>query len=399
MSKSKVSSLPARGENFRENAEKSAGKIHAQNFRENSLRQNYTTSEFRTAESVSPKHPDKMCDQIADAMVDFCLSRDANSRVAVDCCGGHGEIFITGEITSRAHLTDEIIREIVARIVGKSMKIHTAIARQSAEIARGVDGGGAGDQGVMIGYACDDGAELMPLEVMLARKLNQFIFREFPFDGKTQITLRGREVVATVASFQNAPHEKLLKLTQEFFAKKQIALTPDAEIFVNPAGDWTTGGFDADSGLTGRKLAIDNYGPRVPLGGGAFSGKDATKVDRSAAYMARRVAVDYLRLAKENCAVHENCRANFAGNHEVLVRLAYAIGVAEPLEKTAIIDGESYEINSEKLRGKFAKSGETLREKYDLTPCGIIRKLDLAKPIYEKTAKWGHFGNGFNWDR
>lgn len=332
---------------------------------------------YRTAESVSPKHPDKLCDQISDAILDAHLKQDPQARVAVETCGGHGQVFITGEITSRAKGVD--IPAIVARITGDDqLKLYTNLVQQSPEIAQGVDTGGAGDQGIMIGYACDETPELLPLEVVLSRRLNQFIYAKRPFDGKTQITLvlpdLGAEdqtprVSSIVASFQNTSRAELDQLVHEFIAREELQGVDGADItlHLNPAGDWNQGGFEADTGLTGRKLIVDNYGPRIPIGGGCFSGKDASKVDRSAAYMARRVAVDYLRQRHA---------------HEVFVRLAYAIGYAEPLERTVVVDGEAEQI-----------------EGYDLTPRGIIRSLDLLRPIYEPTARYGHFGEGFDWDK
>ena len=218
----------------------------------------------------------------------------------------------------------------------------------------------------MIGYACDETDELLPLEVILARRLNQRIFAEYPYDGKTQITIApDGSIDSIVASFQNVPSEELKKSVRKFI--KEQGLEGKLELHINPAGDWNQGRFDADTGLTGRKLIVDNYGPRVAIGGGCYSGKDPSKVDRSAAYMARKIAVDYLNKRKAR---------------EVLVRLAYAIGYAEPLEKTVIIDGEPKEITG-----------------YDLTPNGIIKFLDLRRPIYEKTAQWGHYGEGFDWDK
>ncbi len=320
---------------------------------------------YRTAESVSPKHPDKLCDQISDAILDAYLEKDPTARVAAETCGGHGVVFITGEITSTAENPD--FEAIVKRITDDpKIEVHTKIVKQSPEIAQGVDTGGAGDQGIMIGYATDETPEMLPLEVVLSRRLNQFIYAHYSFDGKTQVTLDPEgKLDSVVASFQNTPKAELEKLIKEFITKHD--LNPNARIIANPAGDWTQGGFEADTGLTGRKLIVDNYGPRIPIGGGCFSGKDATKVDRSAAYMARRVAVDYLK----------NRHA-----HEVFVRLAYAIGVAEPLEKTVIIDG-----NPEEIKG------------YDLTPAGIIKSLDLRRPIFEATARYGHFGEGFDWDK
>ncbi|MBQ3433111.1 methionine adenosyltransferase domain-containing protein [Candidatus Saccharibacteria bacterium] len=345
---------------------------------------------YRTAESVSPKHPDKLCDQISDAILDAYLKEDPNARVAAETCGGHGVVFVTGEITSVAPEVD--IPAIVRRIAGDGMEVQTKIVKQSPEIAAGVDTGGAGDQGIMIGYACDETPEMLPREVVLSRRLNQFIYDKYPYDGKTQVTLApDGSLSSVVASFQNVPSNELQKtvsdwLTKEGFLEnrsvnyfykdvldnhdKYAPLFEDAEsirAYINPAGDWNQGGFEADTGLTGRKLIVDNYGPRVAIGGGCYSGKDPSKVDRSAAYMARRIAVDYLRKRKA---------------HEVLVRLAYAIGYAEPLEKTVIIDGVAEEI-----------------EGYDLTPRGIIKFLDLKRPIYEATARYGHYGEGFDWDK
>ena len=319
---------------------------------------------YRTAESVSPKHPDKLCDRISDAILDAYLAEDPDSRVAAEACGGHGVVFVTGEITSKADEVD--IPAIVHRIAGDDVKVHTKIVKQSPEIAAGVDTGGAGDQGIMIGYACNETPEMIPREVVLSRRLNQFIYEKYPYDGKTQVTIAPNgSIESIVASFQNVSKEDLEKAVREFITKEK--LNGNLELHINPAGDWNQGGFDADTGLTGRKLIVDNYGPRVAIGGGCYSGKDPSKVDRSAAYMARKIAVDYLRERKA---------------HEVLVRLAYAIGYAEPLEKTVIIDGEPEEI-----------------EGYDLTPNGIIKFLDLKRPIYEKTAEYGHYGEGFDWDK
>ena len=319
---------------------------------------------YRTAESVSPKHPDKLCDQISDAILDAYFAQDPQARVAAETCGGHGVVFVTGEITSAAKDVD--IAKIVRRIAGEEMEVHTKIVKQSPEIAQGVDTGGAGDQGIMIGYACDETPELLPLEVVLARRLNQYIYERHAFDGKTQVTLNpAGEIDSVVASFQNVSKEELDKLVHEFFETRKLDITK-AKLHLNPSGDWAQGGFEADTGLTGRKLVVDNYGPRIPIGGGCFSGKDPSKVDRSAAYMARRVAVDYLRQRKA---------------HEVFVRLAYAIGVAEPLEATVVVDGKPEVV-----------------EGYDLTPNGIIKFLNLRRPIYEATARYGHFGEGFDWD-
>ncbi|MDB5168088.1 MAG: metK [Candidatus Saccharibacteria bacterium] len=321
---------------------------------------------YRTAESVSPKHPDKIADQISDAILDAHLREDPLARVAVDVAGGHGKVFVTGEVTSNAKNVD--VAAIVKRLAG-DVELIEHIAAQSPEIAAGVDTGGAGDQGIMIGYATSETAEFLPLEVVLARRLNQYLFKIWPYDGKTQVTLDGGRIVHIVASFQHAPQTELTEQVKAWIASDELADVDEAhlDIYANPAGDWKIGGFDADAGLTGRKLAVDNYGPRIPVGGGAFSGKDPSKVDRSAAYMARKIAIDYL---KDRQAA------------EVFVRLAYAIGVAEPMEMTVIVDG-------------IAEKGVG----YDVTPNGIIDSLDLRRPIYEQTARYGHFGQGFDWEK
>jgi S-adenosylmethionine synthetase len=321
-----------------------------------------TTNFYRTAESVSPGHPDKIADQISDAILDAHLTQDPNARVAVDVAGGHGKIFVTGEVTSKA--IDVDVAAIVNRLAG-DVELIEHIAAQSPEIAAGVDTGGAGDQGIMIGYATNETAELLPFEVVLSRRLNQFLYKIWPYDGKTQITTDGECIVGVVASFQHAPGDQLRAAVDEWLA--DYTVSDAVRIHVNPSGDWNIGGFEADAGLTGRKLAVDSYGPRISLGGGAFSGKDPSKVDRSAAYMARKIAVDYLKKRDAK---------------EVFARLAYAIGVAEPLEATVIIDGKHEAITG-----------------YDLTPNGIIKNLDLKRPIYEQTARYGHFGHNFDWEK
>jgi S-adenosylmethionine synthetase len=319
---------------------------------------------IRTAECVSPMHPDKMCDRISDTLLDLHLRNDPESRVAIETAGGNGLVYVTGEVTSDYKVTQEEIENVV-REVTQDDKIAVIINlnQQSPEIANGVDTGGAGDQGIMTGYACRENEQLLPQEYFLARELNKFIFQKFPFDGKTQITL-DRNRVRVVASFQNAPRVELYELVNEFF--RGYPKYTLEEIHCNPAGNWNIGGFTADAGLTGRKLAVDNYGPRIPIGGGAFSGKDSTKVDRSAAYMARRVAVDILEQRPEV--------------NEVFVQLAYAIGYDEPLQATAVVDGKE-----EKIQG------------YDLSPQGIIDFLKLRTPIFSETASFGHMGAGFNW--
>ena len=315
---------------------------------------------YNTAESVSPGHPDKLCDQISDAILDAYLAGDPASRVAVETVGGHGKVFVVGEVTSKASVD---VAPIVKRIAG-DVRLDQLIVLQSPEIASGVDTGGAGDQGIMVGYACNQTPELLPLETVLSRRLNQFLYEHWPYDGKTQIIINSGIIESVVASFQNAPHEDLEAAVQEWLVSIKCDSKP--KIHANPAGDWEQGGFDADTGLTGRKLVVDNYGPSIPIGGGCFSGKDPSKVDRSAAYMARKIAVDYLR--KHDAK-------------EVYCYLAYAIGKAEPLEATVSVDDVQQVV-----------------EGYDLTPKGIIEALDLRKPQYEKTARWGHFGNDFTWD-
>ncbi|MDB5160731.1 MAG: metK [Candidatus Saccharibacteria bacterium] len=315
---------------------------------------------FRTAESVSPKHPDKLCDTISDAILDAYLAIDPQARVAVETVGGHGEVFVVGEVTASGQID---IEPIVKRLAG-DVNLRQKIVHQSPEIASGVNEGGAGDQGIMVGYATSETKELLPLEVVLARQLNQHLFKRWPHDGKTQITLKDGSIETVVASFQHAKSAELKQAISTWL--KDYVHSKDVLIYANPSGDWAQGGFDADSGLTGRKLVIDNYGPQIPIGGGAFSGKDATKVDRSAAYMARRIAVDYL---KKHSA------------HEVFCYLAYAIGIAEPVEATVVVDNKIYVV-----------------EGYDLTPNGIIEHLDLRKPQFEQTARYGHFGNSFSWD-
>lgn len=308
----------------------------------------------KTAEFVSPKHPDKICDFIADSILDAYLEVDPESRVAVEVMGGHNLITINGEVTSKAEIE---VEKLVKAIVGADFEVITHIAQQSPEIARGVDSGGAGDQGIMKGYATAETASRLPIEYELARDLCMKIFERYPFDGKTQVTIEDGNVLVVVASFQNTKNDELLAFVKE--------IIPAQEYFINPAGEWTQGGFDADTGLSGRKLIVDNYGPEITIGGGSFSGKDYTKVDRSGAYMARRIAVDLL---------------NERGAKEVYTKLAYAIGKNDPVMAVAVIDGKEEEIKG-----------------YDLTPRGLRNHLKLDQLKFKDTCTWGHFGRSFEW--
>lgn len=309
----------------------------------------------KTAEFVSPKHPDKICDFIADSILDAYLSFDKNSRVAIEVMGGHNLVTINGEVTSNGKPD---IENLVKNIVGGDYKIISNIVLQSLEIAHGVDTGGAGDQGIMKGYATKETIDHMPIEYSLARNLCQKIFEVYPYDGKTQVTVENGVPITVVASFQNTKNDELLKLVQSIISAK--------EYFINPAGEWNQGGFDADTGLSGRKLIVDNYGPEITIGGGSFSGKDFTKVDRSGAYMARKIAVELLE--KNNAK-------------EVFTKLAYAIGKNDPVMAVAVIDGVEAEITG-----------------YDLSPKGIREYLKLDEVKFADTCTWGHFGRGFSWN-
>lgn len=311
---------------------------------------------IKTAEFVSPGHPDKRCDYIADSILDAYLAEDPLSRVAIEVMGGHNLVTINGEVTSTAKPD---ITALVQSIVGAEFKVIEHIALQSREIGRGVDTGGAGDQGIMKGYATRETSSCMPLEYELARDLCQKIYAVYPYDGKTQVTIEDGIVTVVVASFQNTKNTELLSLVESIISAK--------EYLINPAGEWVQGGFDADTGLSGRKLIVDNYGPEVAIGGGSFSGKDYTKVDRSGAYMARKIAVQLL---------------NSRNAETVHTKLAYAIGKAEPVMAVAVIDGVEEEITG-----------------YDLTPRGIRELLKLDTIRYVDTCTWGHFGRGFEWDK
>ncbi|MDB5204075.1 MAG: metK [Candidatus Taylorbacteria bacterium] len=326
---------------------------------------------LRTAEAVAVGHPDKICDQISDAILDACLKDDPTSRVAIETMGGHGIITITGELTTKTYVNMRQIALDVYRDCGNNdaIGVNVNVVEQSPEIGHGVDREGAGDQGIMVGYACNETPEMLPLEAILARKLAKAMGRH---DGKSQVTVNDGKVVKVLTSLCTSGDQS--DVTLEKCMREEILPHFDGSWeelekawMQNPNGEWTIGGFTADTGLTGRKLAVDNYGPNIPVGGGCFSGKDATKVDRSAAYMARRIACDYLK--------SRNAK-------EVFVHIAYAIGVAEPLMAVADIDGVQEEIKG-----------------YDLKPKAIIELLNLRQPQFRETAKYGHFGNGFTWDK
>ncbi len=322
-------------------------------------------NKIRTAEFVSKNHPDKICDHIADSILDAYLENDIESRVAIEVMGGHNLITINGEVTS---LATPNIEKIIKNIVGSDYKIISNIVVQSPEIARGVNDGGAGDQGIMKGYATSETVSLMPLEYELARNLCIKIFEVYPYDGKTQITIDGDNILTVVASFQNTNSLELFKLVKNIIeddASHKLGLSK-IDYYINPSGEWKQGGFNADTGLSGRKLIVDNYGPEITIGGGSFSGKDYTKVDRSGAYMARKIAVDLLKKHKAS---------------EVHTKLAYAIGKPEPVMAVAIIDDK-----------------EIIIEGYDLTPQGIRNFLKLNSLKLSSTSDWGHFGRGFEWD-
>lgn len=312
---------------------------------------------MKTCEFVSPKHPDKICDYLADCILDEYMRFDPRSRVALEILGGHGQINLCGEISSNAKID---LSKLTKTIVGKNFTVKQNIVKQSSFIARGVDLGGAGDQGIMIGYTCSETKELMPKEYVLARNLCRQVYNYYPFDGKVQVTIVGKKLKEVVVSFQNSKTKDLTRLVKKLITAKKY--------HINPAGEWTVGGFEADTGLVGRKIVVDAYGPNVPVGGGCFSGKDWTKVDRSGAYMARFVAVNYLKKYKAQ---------------SVLVKLAYAIGVSQPVMAVAIIN------NTKTIPIKD----------FDLSPLAIRHQLQLDKVEFKQTSQWGHFGQGFSWDK
>jgi len=338
-----------------------------------------------TVESVTSGHPDKICDQISDAILDECLRQDPKSRVAVESFGGHGVLIIGGEVTTSADIDYADIARNVYEDIGHAgnLKIITNVVTQSPDIAQGVDNGGAGDQGIMYGFATDETPEFMPLAVVKAHELAkglENLRRDNPLfswlgpDGKTQVTIENGKIKAVLVSCQhdeNIEQEEIKNLLIEHLIRPVIGNLAGIEILVNPTGKFTIGGFDADTGLTGRKIMVDTYGGLIPHGGGCFSGKDPTKVDRSAAYMARFAAKNIVArgLAKK-----------------CLVSVAYAIGRAEPLMVEAVDE------NGKSL-------AETVKNDFDFRPAAIIERLDLRRPIYLPTAAYGHFGkSGLPWE-
>ena len=342
-------------------------------------------SKTYTVESVTSGHPDKVCDQISDAIVDACLEQDPASRVAVETFGSHGLLVIGGEVTTKAQIDYEKIGRKVYREIGyaDNLKVIVHVTQQSPDIAQGVDGGGAGDQGIMYGFATNETPSLMPLGVVLANTLAQNLEKlrrlnpQFSWlgpDGKTQVTLIAGKVREVLVSCQHAPDmsQSLIKeLLTEHLIAPSIEDLKETNVHVNPTGAFVVGGFAADTGLTGRKIMVDTYGGYAPHGGGAFSGKDPTKVDRSAAYMCRFAAKQLVAMGAAD---------------KVLVSVAYAIGRAEPLMLRAINE----------------KGGDisALLKAFDFRPRAIIERLDLRRPIYQPTAAYGHFGReGFPWER
>ena len=370
-----------------------------------------------TSESVSEGHPDKMCDQISDAILDAHLSGDPDSRVACETLTKTGMVVVAGEITSKAKVSyNEIVLEVVREIGytdsalgfdGNTCAIITAVERQSPDISQGVTEGeglykeqGAGDQGMMFGYACDDTPELMPFPIQMAHSLVKYLAKirkggEAPFirpDSKSQVTVEYRDgrparVTSVVISTQHAPDVEYKKLKETVIDGVIRAVIPADYVdkstvyHVNPTGRFVVGGPQGDCGLTGRKIIVDSYGGMGRHGGGAFSGKDPSKVDRSAAYMARYIAKNIVA-------------AKLARKCEV--QLAYVIGVAEPVS-IAVDTFDTGAIPEKEL-------ARIIREIFSLTPKAIIQTLDLKRPIYRATASYGHFGrapeNGyFTWEK
>lgn len=336
-----------------------------------------------TVESVTCGHPDKICDQISDAILDACLEQDSQTRAAIETFGSNDLLVIGGEITTKAKVGYETLIRKVYRDIGYAddLKIIVHINAQSPDIALGVNTGGAGDQGIMYGYATDETLEYMPKSVVqvhkLAKKLEE-VRRAGTLDwilpdGKSQITVIDDKISSVLISTQHKSlsQEEIRKGIIEYVIKPIIGDISGIEILVNPTGKFEKGGFSADAGLTGRKIMVDTYCGLVPHGGGCFSGKDSTKVDRSATYMARFAAKNIVAqgLAKK-----------------CLVSVAYAIGEANPLMVEAIDE------NGESL-------GKIIKKQFDFRPAAIIERLGLQNPIFQETATYGHFGyTGRSWE-
>lgn len=361
-----------------------------------------------TSESVTEGHPDKIADQVSDSIVDTVLAQDPNGRVACETLLTTGLVVIAGEITTKG-TTDftDVVRETIREVGYDRAKygfdadtcaVLSSIHGQSPDIAMGVDPGGAGDQGLMFGYACRETESLMPLPISLAHDLCRGLSRArrdgvidyLRPDGKSQVTVEydgetPKRVDAVVVSSQHSDHVSTERIREDVLNHVINRIVPEhllderTHIYVNPTGRFVTGGPHGDAGLTGRKIIVDTYGGYAPHGGGAFSGKDPTKVDRSATYMARYVA--------------KNCVAAGLADR-VQVQLAYAIGVAEPVSVLIETFGTA------KLdEGRIS---ELVREHFQLTPKGIIEALDLRRPIYRQTAAFGHFGRSepeISWER
>ena len=361
-----------------------------------------------TSESVTEGHPDKIADQISDAVLDEVMRQDPKGRVACETLVTTGLVVVSGEITTSAHVDyDELIRNTVQQVGydnalygfdSTTCAVMCTIKRQSPDIAMGVDTGGAGDQGLMFGYACNETEELMPMPIQLAHRLTQRLSevrksKKVDFlrpDGKSQVTVEYRDgkpvrvdcVVISTQHSDTVPNEDLRHAIMEYVIKPIIPahmLDAKTKYHINPTGRFVIGGPMGDAGLTGRKIIVDTYGGYSRHGGGAFSGKDPSKVDRSACYMARYIAKNIVA-------------AGLASRAEV--QLAYAIGVAEPVSVMVDTFGTAT-IPEEKIT-------QLVRENFSLTPKAIIETLDLRRPIYKQTAAYGHFGRtgtGFTWER
>lgn len=331
-----------------------------------------------TVESVTSGHPDKMCDQIADGLLDAYLEKDPSARVAIEILGSHNLMVLSGEVTSKIKIDSLQIAQKIYKEIGYVNKLNIIqdIAQQSPDIARGVDTGGAGDQGIMYGYATNETPEFLPKGVVLVHKLargledlrkNDQKFSWLRPDGKTQITIVNNEIKTILISCQHNPDIEQREIREYLIngLLKPMNLWKDnLEFLINPTGKFVTGGFASDTGVTGRKIIIDTYCGLAPHGGGSFSGKDPTKVDRSGAYMARFAA--------------KNIVANGLAK-ECLVSIAYAIGRVEPLMVGA-------------LNEKGENLSDSFRQKFDFRPLAIIERLNLRRPIYFQTACYGHFG-------